>query len=344
MTFVTIVIPCRNEERFIENCLDSIIAQDYPKDCLEVLVVDGTSTDKTYEVVDKYAKRHHFIRPLINPRGIVPTALNIGIMAARGDIIMRMDAHCTYGHDYISKCVYYLEAHSEVDNVGGICVTLPGNDTLVAQSIALGMSHPFGVGNSYFRIGTKRQRYVDTVPFGCYRRRVFSRIGLFDEDLVRTQDSEFNARLTKNGCRNLLVPEIVCYYYARPSLKSLWRMQFQYGYFKPLATKKIGTVLAMRHMVPPLFVGTIIFLSMASFVSAVFAELLLVTILVYGIVNVAVSLRIAVAKRLACLLVLPWVFLTMHFAWGLGCMKGIWMFLVVRRGTKGMVPDLPLTR
>src|SRR4030067_2393082 len=140
---VSVIIPCRNEEKFIDRCLDSIIANDYPKEDLEVLVVDGMSEDRTEEIVKKYTERFSFIKLLSNLKKIIPSALNIGIQNANGSIIIRMDAHNVYSKDYISKCVNYLIEYN-VDNVGGIWVTLPGKNTIVAESIALALSHPFG--------------------------------------------------------------------------------------------------------------------------------------------------------------------------------------------------------
>ena len=191
---VSIIIPCRNEEKFIGKCLDSIIAQNYPQDKLEVLVVDGRSTDGTKEIVEEYAQKYPFIKVLDNPRKIAPTALNVGIKGAKNEIIIRMDAHNVYEKSYVSKCIKYLR-ESNVDNVGGIWVTLPGDNTIIARSIALALSHPFGVGNSYFRIGSKKPRLVDTIPFGCYRKEVFKEVGLFNENLIRNQDIELNLRI-----------------------------------------------------------------------------------------------------------------------------------------------------
>ena len=148
-----------------------------------------------------------------------------------------------------------LLEQSGADNVGGVCRTLPASDSAMAKAIAVGMSHPLGVGNSHFRIGCRPEdRWVDTVPFGCYRREVFDRIGLFDEELVRNQDDELNLRLIKHGGRILLSPRIVCKYFARDSLAKLWRMYYQYGYFKPLVVRKVGGVMTLRQLLPPLFV------------------------------------------------------------------------------------------
>ena len=343
-TSVSVIVPCRNEQDFIGNCLESLISQNYPESKLEILVVDGVSNGRTKEIISEYAEEYPFIKLLNNVKKVVPSALNIGIKAARGDIIVRIDVHCTYSQDYITKCVKYLQEYDDVDNVGGICITLPGNDTVLAQAIALAISHPFGVGNSYFRIGCKKERYVDTVPFGCFRRDVFLKVGLFDEDLTRTQDAEFNARLIKNGGRVLLVPEIVSYYYSRNSLRTLWEMQFQYGYFKPLAAKKIGRILALRQLAPPIFVGSLF----VSLICALFSKISLCyfvfVLSLYILTACGVSLRIFLKRTSICCFYLPVVFSVIHFGWGLGCLKGIWDFIILRRDKKKKTRDMPLTR
>ena len=142
---ISIIIPCRNEEKFIGKCLDSIISQDYPMDKLEVFVVDGISEDNTRKIVKRYIKEYSFIKILKNPKKIVPTALNIGIKNTKGDLVIRMDAHNIYKKSYVSKCVKYLDKYN-VDNIGGTCITLPGDDTIMAQSIVIALSHSFGVG------------------------------------------------------------------------------------------------------------------------------------------------------------------------------------------------------
>jgi len=341
--FVSIIIPCRNEEEFIGKCLDSIIAQDYPKDRIEILVIDGRSTDKTRENVKKYAQKYPFIKVLDNPRKITPTALNIGIKRAKGEIIIRMDAHNVYEENYISKCVKYLKEYN-VDNVGGILITLPANNTIVAQSIALAFSHPFGVGNAYFRIGSKKPKFVDTVPFGCYKKEVFEKIGLFDEDLLRGQDAEFNARLKKNGGKILLIPKIVSYYYARDSLSKLWRMYFQYGYFKPLTAKKIGNVYTFRQLIPGAFVGSLIISLVLSVIYRPFLWFFIFILGSYIITDLVFSLRISLKKGFRFFFVLPLVFAIMHFSYGLGYLKGIWDFIILRRHKKKKIKDVPLAR
>lgn len=248
---VSVIVPCRNEERYIARCLDSIMATDYPADRLEVLVVDGGSEDRTRAILDEYVARYPIIRVLDNPGRIQPIALNLGIRAAAGEILMRMDAHALYPKNYISDLVAALQA-SGADNVGGVLVTVPARETPIGKAIAIALSQPFGVGNAYFRIGVRQPRWVDTVAFFCCRRETFERVGVFDER-QRDEDSEFNARLIRHGGRVLLVPNVVARYYARETVRQLARMYHQYGYSKPLVVRKLGRVMTLRQLVPPTF-------------------------------------------------------------------------------------------
>ena len=340
---VSIVIPCRNEQDFITDCLGSIVDQDYPDNKLEVLVIDGMSEDGTRKIVKEYNERFPFVNLLDNCSRITSSALNRGIKAAKGEIIMIMGAHSTYEKDYISQCVNYL-TNGDADNVGGVCKILPQNNSLIAKSIAYALSSSFGAGNAYYRTGTKRQKYVDTVFGGCYRKELFDKIGFFDEDLLRTQDSEFNARLIKNGGRILLVPTIVSYYYARKSLGELWRMNLQYGCSKPLAAKKIGMIFTLRQLIPPLFVGSLIISLISSMFFRPFLWLFLFISALYIIVSLAFSLTISFKKSTNCFFILPFVFAIIHFGWGIGYLKGIWNFAILRKDLKARIQDMPLTR
>ena len=212
LPFVSIIIPCRNEEPFILKCLNSLFLQDYPKEKLEILVIDGASEDKTKKIIQEYIKKHPFVKLLENPQKFTPIGLNIGIKEAKGDVIARMDAHAEYEKEYISKCVKYLNKY-KVDNVGGVMITLSRKDTIWGKAIIAVLSHRFGVGNARFRVGAQKPVLVDTVFGGCYRREVFNKIGYFNENLVRGQDMDFNLRLRKAGGKILLVPKIKSYYY-----------------------------------------------------------------------------------------------------------------------------------
>lgn len=250
---VSVIVPCRNEAGYIGACLDSVLASEYPADMMEVLVVDGRSDDGTRAVLDEYARRDPRIRILDNARRTTAVALNIGIRAARGPILVRLDAHVVYPANYIGELVGALET-SGADNVGAVIDTLPANDSTIARAIAAAISHPFGVGNAYFRIGVQEPRWVDTVPFFCCRRELFDRVGCFDEELLGSEDDEFNGRVVLRGGRHLLLPGVVSKYYARDSLRKVARMYYQYGYFKPVAARKLGRVLTGRQLVPPAFV------------------------------------------------------------------------------------------
>jgi glycosyltransferase involved in cell wall biosynthesis len=340
---VSVIVPCRNEKHWIGPCLQSILDNDYPQDRLEVLVVDGLSNDGTREVIESFAGRFPQLRMVSNEKQITPAALNLGIAAARGSVIVRMDAHVEYPRDYISALVALLE-QSAADNVGGVCQTLPANNSPVARAVALGMSHPLGVGNAHFRIGSVEDRWVDTVPFGCYRREVFDRIGLFDEELVRNQDDELNLRLIKQGGRILLSPRIVCKYYARGSLAKLWRMYYQYGYYKPLVVRKLGGVMTVRQLLPPLFVLCLIVTAAAAPWSRLglmaFAAVAGSYLLAIAAVAAASVGRLGLAAAAALLGVFP----ALHISYGLGYLRGVLEFLVFRRGHARDVRAVPMSR
>jgi glycosyltransferase involved in cell wall biosynthesis len=339
---VTVIIPCRNEQRYIGACLDSIVASALPHDQLEVLVVDGRSDDETRAIVQRYGRRHPWIRLVDNPDRIVPSALNRGIAMATGGIIVRMDAHVVYPPDYLPRLVDAL-MESGADNVGGRIVTLAADERPVARAIAIALAHPFAVGNSWFRIGTSEQREVDTVPFGCYRRDAFARFGLFDERLVRNQDDEFNHRLIRRGGRILLIPDVVAYYYARDSLRKLARMYYQYGYFKPLVAKCVRRVMTVRQLVPAIFVTVLALLGLAAFFSPAAAiALLLVTgsyaAGVFVVVLTAVH-RHGLRAALALLLALP----VIHLSYGFGFLRGLRHLLPRAPGARAAA-SVPMSR
>lgn len=339
---VSLILPCRNEEDHIGACLDSLLATTYPHDDLELIVVDGDSDDRTRDIAARYAERHGGIRLLDNPRRIVPTALNIGIRAATGDVILRVDAHALYPPEYVPRLVAALLA-SGADNVGGCVVTLPSDDSLTAAAIATALSHPFGVGNSWFRIGrSKIPRWVDTVPYGCWRRSVFDRIGYFDEDLVRNQDEEFNYRLLRAGGRILLLPDVVSYYYARASQRQVTRMLYQYGYFKPLVARKVGRVFTMRQLAPPALVTALAGGGALSLFWMPAAALWVAVIGAYTGTALACAIPAARARGLRGTLMLAATFPLLHVSYGYGFLRGLWR--VVGRRAWNPPSTVPLTR
>jgi glycosyltransferase involved in cell wall biosynthesis len=319
---VSVIVPCRNEVRYIARCLESIFESGYPQDRFEVLVVDGRSDDGTRAILDEYAARHPAITVLDNPKRITPTAMNIGVRAARGDVIMRMDAHVVYPQGYIPRLVEALHA-SGADNVGGVIETLPADGSATARAIAVALAHPFGVGNAYFRVGAREPRWVDAVSFGCYRRHVFERIGLFDEELVRNQDDEFDLRLIKHGGRVLLLPDVVASYYARKSRRQLARMYYQYGYFKPLVARKLGKVMTARQLVPALFLLALAASAVAGVWSAAARIALAAIAGTYAAAVLGCSARAWRRHGPACALALASVFPCLHFSYGFGYLRGI---------------------
>lgn len=334
MLTISIVCPIYNESNYISFCIESIINQDYPLDKIEVLFVDGMSTDTTREIVNDFSMKYSFIKLIDNPLRIVSQALNIGIKASSGEIIVRMDAHCIYPNNYLSLLVYYL-IELKADNVGGMILTLPANSTNIANAISTVMSHPFGVGNSLFRIGCKKIKKVDTVPFGCFHRGIFDRIGFFDPDLIRNQDDEFCARIIKSGGKIYLIPDIIIKYFARDNIKKLWLMFYQYGLYKPLVTKKIGFPSTARQFFPLLFVlGIIGGIGISSFNDPAFLVTALILIL-YFLLSITVSSFEALSQKKTYLLfILPFLFIVLHVSYGWGYLMGIVKFFLLNKTKK----------
>ncbi|TWU49901.1 Poly-beta-1,6-N-acetyl-D-glucosamine synthase [Candidatus Brocadiaceae bacterium B188] len=326
LPFVSLIIPIFNEKRYIRQLLHSLLQQDYPKDRLEILLIDGRSEDGTREEINKImASSREFSRfhitVLDNPKRIVPCALNIGIKEAKGDFIIRMDAHSAYAPDYVSKCVEWL-GKKDIANVGGPITSLPGGNSFIAKSICMGLSHAFGVGNSKFRTSQKAE-YVDTVTFGAWPRKTFKDVGLFDERLIRNQDIEFNARIRKNGGLIYLTPEIRSYYHCRDSIKKLWKQNFENGKWV-VYTKVIAPyTLSWRHFAPFVFVTSLISSAILCPFSIYAAVAFLFIAGSYSMANLFFSFRLACKNGFRYLFTLPVVFATLHFSYGLGSIRGL---------------------
>jgi glycosyltransferase involved in cell wall biosynthesis len=342
LPMVSVVVPCRNEGAFIEPCLRSILDNDYPASRRDIVVVDGMSDDGTRERVASLATAHAGLRMVDNPARVTPAALNLGIAETRGEIVIRMDAHVRYPRDYIRRLVEAQQV-SGADNVGCALRTLPGGPGALAEAIAVAMGHPFGVGNARFRTGVREPTWVDTVPFGCFRRSLFDRIGPFDPDLVRNQDDELNGRIVRAGGRILLLPDLVVDYFARGSLGKLGRMYYQYGYYKPLVVRKLGAVPTLRQLVPAALVLALTGAALVALVAprpggmalAVVASAYLTGVLA------ATALTWLRLRRPAAML-LPLVFPVLHGSYGWGYLRGLWPAL--RTGSVAPVADVTLTR
>ena len=338
---LTVILPCRNEAGHLAECLASVLSTPWPLEDLEVLVVDGASDDGSREVALRWSAQHPSIRVLDNPRRTAPAALNIGLAHATGDVIVRMDAHVRYPTDYLPRVVVRL-LESGAWNVGGCIDTQPGVDTHVGRAIARAIAHPFGVGNAHFRTGARAPRWVDTVPFGCWRRDVFRRVGGFDEDLVRNQDDEHNARILRAGGRILLDPAIRAAYIARRTLKQLARMYYQYGLFKPLVVRKVGTLTSVRQVVPAAFVAAVGIGTLVGLRAPLVAAAVAALVAVYATTALYCAARAAWRDGPRAIAALVAAFAVVHVSYGWGYLVGLRCLLP---GTPPGGPvSLPLSR
>jgi len=315
---ISVVIPMRNESKHIDACLASVLAQDYPHERMEVIVVDGDSDDDSLSVLAAYGDR---IRVLHNPARIVPSSMNIGIRAARGEIIARVDAHTLLAPDYLSVGVETL-LRTGADNVGGAMHSVGGGP--IGDAIALSMASRFGIG-AYFHFASE-DREVDTVYMGMWPRRVFERIGLFDEELVRNQDDELNYRLRKAGGRIFISTRMRSRYQNRQSWVTLRRQFYQYGLWKIRVLQKHPRQMSARQFVPPAFVAVLVVTAIAGLFSAVSAVLFAIVASAYA---VAVALAAAVVARThgwEHFARLVRAFATMHLSWGAGFIVGVVKF------------------
>lgn len=258
---VSIIIPLYNEEKYVSKCVESLIKQTYPKSQMEWIFVDGNSTDKTVKIINEYiAKGDYPIVLLTNKKRKTPYALNMAIEKSKGKYIIRLDAHSYFYPDYIEKCVHYLDT-TDAANVGGIAETEATG--FVGQAIAKMLSTKFGVGGSDFRIG-EGNRFVDTVPFGAFRREVFERVGLFNPKLLRSEDNDMNSRIRQSGGKVWLAEDIKFKYYCRDTFKGILKMGLQNGNALFFTLRENPKAMSVRHFIPFLFLLSIIIMPIAS--------------------------------------------------------------------------------
>ena len=337
--FVSVIVPCRNEGRFIDRCLRSISGSAYEDDRMEIIVVDGMSKDGTRAQIAANIERDPRIVLVDNEARTAPVAMNLGIGRARGEILMRMDAHCEYPADYIPTLVRALAEH-QADNVGGVTEVLPAGDGAVARAIAIALGSRAGVGDSHFRVGASAPRWVDTVPFGCWRRETFAKVGLFDESLPRNQDDEFNMRLRRAGGRVLLVPSVVTRYFARERLGQLWQMFAQYGFYKPLAAIRSGARLQPRQFAPSMLVVALVLGALLAPLSWWGVVILTFVAGAYALFVVGAAVRVAASHGVRVGAGFAAAIVTMHFAYGVGFLRGTWRFAILRRAPAPAAPSL----
>lgn len=315
--FVTVVMPVRNEGKAIEKSLRSVISQDYPEDRMEVVIVDGMSTDGTLGVVESLSRESRFeVRICDNVKRITPAALNIGIEAARGEVIVRVDGHSFIGPDYVRRCIELL-FETGADNVGG--VQRPLSETLMQRAVAAATTSKVGIGNSPFRYGRTRA-WVDSVYLGTYRRSIFDRIGTFDEDLENNQDDELNLRLTAAGGRILLDPSLHVYYEPRRTFRGLARQYFRYGLYKILVMHKRGLSRRFRHYAPAALVAYLVAASIFMIFDGGKGAVLVAAYLT----GVVAASFVAGRRDVPAMILLPAVLATLHLSYGVGFVAGLW--------------------
>jgi glycosyltransferase involved in cell wall biosynthesis len=320
---VSVIIPCRNEEKTIHLVLDAIYGQSYPHELLQVVIADGFSEDSTREKIADFKTAHPELDLLVvdNPQRIIPAGLNAAIRASSGDIIVRMDAHSIPNPDYVARCVDALERNI-AQNVGGVWDIRPGKNTWVARSIAAAAGNPLAVGDARYRF-TDKADYVDTVPYGSYKRDLFEQIGLFDETLLANEDYELNTRILQSGGKIWLDPNIRCTYFARSNLRALAKQYYGYGYWKVQMLKRYPETLRWRQALPPAFLLGLLLTLLVGIFWKPSLYLFALVLGLYLLILLSVGTHIAIKKRDILMMIgVPLAIITMHFAWGAGFMAG----------------------
>jgi len=336
---VSIMIPIRNETAYIERCLQAVFSQSYPQEYMEILIADGLSDDGTCEKLKVLKSQYSKMRLFDNPGLIVPTGLNMLIQNACGEILIRVDGHCVIAPDYVRNCVTHL-LNGEADGVGGPMETI--GETQLSKTIAIAMSTPFGVGNSAFRTTNGRSVIADTVPFPAFTRSIIKKAGLYDEELVRNQDDEYNYRVRSLGGTLLLADDVRSKYYSRASIKKLWKQYFQYGYYKVRVLQKHTRQMSVRQFIPPLFVLSLL-VSMTFGLLTDYGWIMFGVILItYLIANLAASLLTAAKKGWKHFFALPMAFAVIHISYGAGFLTGLVKFWNRWKDKEGQVPNWQL--
>ena len=321
---VSIIVPCYNEEKRIHFLLDAIFSQTYPRAQMDVTIADGYSTDRTREVIADFQRVHPDLRLQVveNHAQTIPAALNRAMEVSCGEIIVRLDAHSAPYPDYIEKTVAALQAN-KADNVGGVWEIRPGAETWAARSIAVAAAHPLGVGDALYR-HAKEAAYVDTVPFGGWRRVLVDKIGGYDESLLTNEDYEFNARIRQFGGKIWLDPSIRSVYFARSTFTALAKQYLRYGFWKWKMLRRYPGTLRWRQALPPLFVLSLIVGGLLALVSPVFRGVIAIELLLYFGILEWFALRAALQRREFFLVFgLPLAIVVMHVTWGSGFLGSI---------------------
>ncbi len=333
MKTVSIVIPCLNEKDYIFRCLQSILNQSYPADLITTYICDGGSNDGTIDMINQFSNLNDTLgnfKMLHNVNKTTPYALNIGIKASTADIVIILGAHSELDKDFVINNVTSFDIDNIIMCTGGVLQNVFENK--LSQIIGAAMSSSFGVGNAHFRTGNKNG-FVDTVAFGAYKKEIFDKIGLFDEELIRNQDDEFNYRLTKAGYKIYLNHSIKCDYFVRSSFQKLFKQYFQYGYWKVFVNKKHQAITTIRQLIPLFFVLYVIVLILSILVKITLFKVLSI----FGIIYLLLAMLFALKNNQVTFLnrfLIMYTFFILHLSYGLGYLKGIIHFFILNKQIK----------
>jgi glycosyltransferase involved in cell wall biosynthesis len=322
----SVVVPIRNEEKYIATCLKSLLQQSLPCESYEIIVVDGRSSDRSREIVEEIRRDFPNVYCLDNPAAIAPVAMNIGIRNARGHVIIRADGHNFYPHTYIENCVKYLD-QTGADNVGGPWLTVPADNTFGARLVAAILSNPFGVGGSRFRT-SQADGFVETVPFGAFRRELFDRIGFYNEKLVRNQDNELNARILAAGGKIYQTSALQTEYHPVATFTALLTQIFKTSQWHVFSIRENKSSMGFRHLAPAGFVLILFGLIGASLIGASwFGRLPQIALISFLAVYLLTGFYVALGRRRdwgwAIVATMPFATLCFHVAYGLGTLVGL---------------------
>jgi succinoglycan biosynthesis protein ExoA len=332
--FVTIAMPCLDEEAHIENCLTTVRSQDYPADRLEILVADGGSKDGTRAVLERLARQDRRIRTIENPERLQAAGMNAMIRAARGAIIVRMDVHCEYAPDYVRRCVEALE-RTGAENVGG--AQRAKAKTAFQRALCAALKSPLGVGGARYR-SSDNEGFVDTVFLGAFPRRVFETVGLYDPRAFTNEDAELNQRILEGGGKVYLSRDVIVHYYPRDSFTALARQYFRYGQGRARTLLKHGSLRSFRPTLPFLMLAAAILL----LAIPAFRPLAPWAFGAYVLLALAEAVRVGRSAGLGTLLRVALVFPVVHLAHGLGFADGLLRFTIRRDWTTPEVlPKVP---
>ncbi len=319
---VTAIVPVRNEEKCIENFIKSILLQDFPKNRLELIFINGKSNDKTLNIINKYREKFESFKIYENPNKTVQYALNIGIKHANGIYIVRLDAHSEYDKSYISKCIEILQK-TNAQNVGGPMIA-KGN-TPIQRVIAAAYHSKFALGGGKFHC-EDYEGYADTVYLGAFRKETLESLGMYDENFIRNEDDDLNFRMIESGGKIYISPQIKSIYYPRSSYKDLFKQYYEYGLWKVAVIKKHRRPARISHLIPASFVLFIILFTFLSLFSRFARYVFLCVMLLYFLLDVYFSCSNSQIKKVTDKLRLMLVHFILHISYGIGFLAGCFKF------------------